>query len=115
MLYHMCILKLKAPLLDGGINMQICYIPSTTCAINFNLSETIENAVSGALDNAIVKPFQNWCYGIWCWTVDASLPVCTTVSLISLMLYMIGVKKARKWIIIPIMIYIFIQLVNGMI
>lgn len=115
MLYRMCILKLKALLQDGGISMQICYIPATTCAINFSLAETIENAVSGAIDKAIVKPFQGWCYGVWCWTVDASSPACTTVSLISLMLYMIGVKKARKWIIIPIIVYIFIQMANSMV
>lgn len=102
--------------------MQICYIsaantamPTTMCAIDFGLKQTIESAVSGAIDTVIIKPFQNWCYGVWCWTVDASLPACTTVSLISLMLYMIGVKKARKWIIIPIIVYLFVQLANSMI
>ncbi|MBE6070084.1 MAG: hypothetical protein E7211_20700 [Clostridium lundense] len=108
--------------------MQICYIPSTSvttvCSMNPVdwvgsgadwLGETIECAVSSAINNCIVRPFQNWCIDVWHWTVDASLPVCTTVSLISLMLYMIGVKNARKWIIIPIIIYLFIQIANGMI
>lgn len=102
--------------------MQICYIPAvstvtptTLCAIDFGIKETIEAAMSNVVDTCIVKPFQAWCYGVWCWTVDASLPACTTVSLVSLMLYMIGVKKARKWIIIPIIVYVFIQLANSMI
>lgn len=108
---------------DGGISMQICYIPAvssisvptTMCAIDLGIKETIEAAMSNVVYNCIVKPFQAWCYGIWCWTVDASLPACTTVSLVSLMLYMIGVKNARKWIIIPVLVYIFIQLANSMV
>lgn len=100
--------------------MQICYIPAVTttptlCAIDFGIKETIESAMSSVIDTCIVRPFQNWCLGVWHWTVDTSLPVCTTVSLISLMLYMIGVKNARKWIIIPIVVYLFIQLANCMI
>ncbi|PHV72208.1 hypothetical protein CS063_01665 [Sporanaerobium hydrogeniformans] len=98
--------------------MQICYIPAVTtptlCAIDLGIKETIESAMQGVIDNMIVKPFQNWCHGIWMWTVDTSLPACTTVSLVALMLYMVGVKSARKWIIIPIIVYVFIQIANAM-
>ena len=73
------------------------------------------SAMSSVIDTCIVRPFQNWCLGVWHWTVDTSLPACTTVSLISLMLYMIGVKGARKWIIIPVIVYLFIQIANCMI
>ena len=128
MLFQQAIFILEMLSKDGGANMQICYIPpvsaTTVCAINPGewvgngagwLGETIESAVSSAINNCIIKPFQHWCLDVWHWTVDASLPACTTVSLISLMLYMIGVKNARKWIIIPVIVYLFIQIANCMI
>ena len=123
MLFQQVIFILEMLSKDGGISMQICYIPpvstvsvpTTLCAIDFGIKETIESALSNVIDTCIVKPFQNWCVDMWHWTVDTSLPACTTVSLISLMLYMIGVKNARKWIIIPIIVYVFIQLANCMI
>ena len=109
---------------DGGNNMKICYIAQSSGASNPNdwltnstdkLHQAMEDAMSSAIDNSIVKPFHNWCYGVWNWTVNTSFPVCTTTSLIALMLYMIGVKKARKWIIIPILVYLFIQLADVMV
>ena len=102
--------------------MQICYIAPVTTSATLAVSEnqgfwekTIGNAVEGAIQNAIVRPFQHWCYGLWCGFVDISLPVCTTVSLSALMLSIIGVKKARQWIIIPIIVYLFIMSANKMI
>ena len=105
--------------------MQICYITQYS-SISLNPGEwigsgidslggIIEGAVSNAIDNCIVKPFQGWCYGVWCGFVDVSLPICTTASLISLMLCMIGVKKAKQWIIIPIIAYLFLRLADVMI
>ena len=97
--------------------MQICYIASgLNCEISLDgLTKAMEGAVSNAINNCIVQPFQNWCYGLWCGIVDISLPACTTTSLVSLMLYMIGVKKARQWIIIPMLVYLFLQMADKMV
>lgn len=105
--------------------MQICYITQySSMSLNpakllesgtNNLGIIIEGAVNNAITNCIVKPFQGWCYGVWCGFVDVSFPACTVVSLTSLMLYMIGVKKARQWIIIPIIVYLFLRIADSMI
>ena len=106
--------------------MQICYIPATTVSANINpvgwisdlgdvIEKSVNTAVSNAIDTVIVKPFQGWCYGVWCGFIDVSLPACTVISLTSLMLYMLGVKKARQWIIIPIIVYLFLRVADGMI
>lgn len=104
--------------------MKICYIPSkkqeyifyaaTGASFNEKISGAMETAMSNAINKCVVQPFHSWCHNIWCWFVDISLPACTTISLISLMLYMIGVKKARQWIIIPILVYLFIISANAM-
>lgn len=102
--------------------MKISYIPATsirnvpdnlpgTLAAGNQLSEAIEEA----LRNAIVIPIKEWCYGTWKCFVRISLPACIFTSLFSLVLYMIGVKKARQWIIIPIIVYIFLRFIDGMI
>lgn len=72
----------------------------------------IERAISNAINSAIVYPFQNWCLQLWNDFVDLSLPICVTLSLVSLMLTFVGVKKTRTWVLIPIIIYVFIQSTN---
>lgn len=110
----MDISKSKKLLMDGRcFDMQVSYI--TLNASYDGLGGIIEGAVSNAISNCIVRPFQNWCYGIWCGIVDVSLPACTTTSLVALMLYMVGVKKARQWIIIPIIVYLFLQIADKMV
>ncbi len=98
---------------------RVSYIPSrcampVVCGIDFDIRETIESAMGNVVNDFIVKPFQSWCLGIWHWIVSVSLPVCVVVTLMALMLYMIGAKKSRKWIILPAIIYLFIQIANSM-
>lgn len=108
--------------------MKICYIPPKEQKQNNNLiyvaagasftdkiTSGMETAMNNAIDNCIVKPFHAWCYNMWCGFVDISLPACTITSLTALMLYMVGVKKARQWIIIPIIVYLFISVADAMI
>lgn len=111
--------------------MQICYIPSnatirpadssfTTSLASVAIIATdkkmnwIEDAISNAIQNTIVDPFQNWCHDLWVGFVDVSLPACIMISLAALTLSLLGVKKAQKWVMIPIVIYLFIQLFNFM-
>ncbi len=93
--------------------MKISYIPPTVCAATATADQgVIEKAISNAIQNTIVIPFQNWCFDLWTGFVSVSLPVCTTVSLISLIFFMCGVRKAKDYIIIPIIVYLFIQIAN---
>lgn len=97
--------------------MKISYIPPVlaTAAPSPKQMNWLEEAMSNAIQNTIVDPFQEWCLGVWTNFVDVSLPVCTVASLTALMLTMIGVKKAKPWIIIPILVYLFIQIINFMV
>lgn len=97
--------------------MQITYIPAvSTVSTNKNMLEkTIGNAVEKAIQATIINPFKSWCYSIWRGFVDASLPICTAASLIALILTLIGVKKARQWVIIPIIVYLFIMMADMMV
>lgn len=97
--------------------MKITYIPPalTTATPSTNEMNWLEEVMSNAIQNTIVEPFQAWCLGIWMSFVDVSLPVCTIASLTALMLTMIGVKKAKQWVIIPIIVYLFIQIINYMV
>ena len=98
--------------------MKIAYIPPVLATATPIPQPTqsemnwMEKAMSNAIQSTIVEPFQTWCLGVWTNFVDASLPVCTVASLTALMLTMIGVKKAKQWIIIPILVYLFIQIIN---
>lgn len=94
--------------------MQITYITAAETSKNA-LEKAINNAVSNAIQTTIVNPFKNWCYNLWCSFVDASLPICTAASLIALILTLIGVKNARQWVIIPIIVYLFIMMADMMV
>lgn len=101
--------------------MKITYIPPVLATVTPMVEPTtsemnwMEKAMSTAIQNTIVEPFQNWCLNVWTNFVDASLPVCTVTSLAALVLVMIGVKKAKPWVIIPILVYVFIQIVNSIV
>lgn len=98
--------------------MKITYIPPVPVAVTPLLQPSqegmnwMERVMSNAIQSTIVEPFQSWCLGVWTNFVDASLPICTVASLTALMLTMIGVKKAKQWVIIPILVYLFIQMIN---
>lgn len=94
--------------------MQITYIPAAETNQNV-LEKAINNAVSNAIQTTIVNPFKNFCYNLWCGFVEASLPICTAASLIALILALIGIKKARQWVIIPIIVYLFIMMADMMV
>ncbi len=94
--------------------MKISYIPPVLATVTPSTKQMnwLEEAISNAIQNTIVEPFQEWCFGVWTNFVDVSLPVCIVASLTALMLNMIGVKKAKQWVIIPILVYLFIQIIN---
>ena len=93
--------------------MKISYMPPTVCAVTATADQgIIEKAISNAIQNTIVIPFKNWCFDVWTGFVDVSLPACTCISLISLIFYMCGIKKAKDYVIIPIIVYLFIQIAN---
>lgn len=93
--------------------MHISYIPGGAAETTVVAKASwIEEAIGNAINNTIVEPFQNWCIGLWNGFVDISLPVCTTVALVALVLNLIGVKKAKQWVIIPFLVYLFIQVAN---
>lgn len=100
--------------------MTITYIPATVMqaqSIQPILVDQnwIEKAISNAIQNTIVIPFHNLCIGIWTGFVDVSLPVCTATSMIALAFSLAGVDKAKQWVVIPIIVYLFIQILNGII
>lgn len=101
--------------------MRITYIPSVVATVTpmpeptQNEMNWMESAMSNAIQNTIVEPFQTWCLGVWANFIDVSLPICIVTSLTALMLTMVGVKKARTWIIIPIIVYLFLQIINYMV
>lgn len=75
----------------------------------------IEQAISNAIQHTIVDPFNAFCLGMWNGFVDVSLPICTATSMIALAFSLAGVKKAKQWVVIPIIVYLFIQILNGII
>lgn len=98
--------------------MKICYIAPILTTVTPIQEPTatemnwMEKAMSTAIQSTIVEPFQAWCHSVWLGFVDVSLPICTATSLFALVLTLIGVKKAKQWVIIPIIVYLSIQVAN---
>lgn len=94
--------------------IQVCYISAVNTITDKKMS-WIEEAIANAIQKTIVDPFQDWCHDIWIGFVNISLPACVMISLVAVMLSLLGVKKAQKWVLIPIVIYLFIQIFNFLI
>lgn len=95
--------------------MKMYYIPPTIATVKVEDMGWLQEVIHNAIQSSIVDPFQAWCLSVWNGFVSSSLAICTTAALISLIFYMCGCKRARNYIIIPIIVYIFIRMIDYMI
>lgn len=106
--------------------MSILYIPSTISGVRLpqpnvpnnisDITETsgsiIQTAIEKAIQNTIVIPFKNWCFGLWSGFMVVSHYVCLLTAMGGVIFYICGIEKGKKVAIVAMLSYLGLQILN---
>ena len=92
--------------------MKICYIPPVTLSATSTEQGMIERAISSAIQNTIVKPFQEALLNGWIKFVDVSYILCLAIAMAGAICGFCGIKKGYKVAIVSILFYLLLRMVS---
>ena len=92
--------------------MKICYIPPVTLSAASTEQGIIERAISSAIQNTIVKPFQEALLNGWVKFVDVSYILCLAIAMAGAICGFCGIKKGYKVAIVSILFYLLLRMVS---
>ena len=92
--------------------MKLCYIPPVTLSVESTEQGMIERAISSAIQNTIVKPFQESLLNGWIKFVNTSYILCLAIAMAGAICGFCGIKKGYKVAIISILFYLLLRMVS---
>lgn len=92
--------------------MKICYIAPVALSATATDQGIIERAISSAIQNTIVIPFQESLLNGWIKFVNTSYILCLAVAMAGSICGFCGIKNGYKVAIVSILFYLLIRMVS---
>jgi len=92
--------------------MKICYIAPVALSAATTDQGIIERAISSAIQNTIVIPFQQSLLNGWIKFVNTSYILCLAIAMAGVICGLCGIKKGYKVAIVSILFYLLIRMVS---
>ncbi len=90
--------------------MKICYIAPVALSATNAKPGLLEDAISNAIQNTVVIPFQEALLNGWIKFVDTSYILCLAVAMAGAICGFCGIKKGYKVAIVSILFYLLIRM-----
>lgn len=74
-----------------------------------NIMDPMQEAISNAIQESIVIPFQTWCHNTWINFVDASFIFCLALATTGAICGILGIKKGYKATVFAIIFYVLLR------